>query len=228
MKCYQKSSFSYYKIKLQFLILFGFLTFNSFLAQDNHSIQLNGGILFPRSADNGFSTSIQYNYLCSDALGLYISLGYAAWDKNQVIFMEDFSTIQKETRFVSYDSDNHIVIPLFVGTKIYLPETKIFKAFVNIEIGYSYFSYNSYDNVREVDPTTGVVLSYYVDQSTKKEISTNLFGIGFGGGLSHQFINGPNLILAYKINSSLSSSEFSLFGEESTSSTLYIGLELNI
>ncbi len=228
MKYNLKLFYSITKAKLQIIFLLGFFFSNFLFAQDSHSVQFNGGILYPRSADDGISTSVQYNYSYSPDFDIYLSVGYSSWDKYHILFLEDYSTIQQETKFYSYSADNHLLIPLYVGTKIYLPETKLFAAFAILEIGYSYFSYDSYENIREVDPTTGEVISYYVDKSSKKEITTNLFNLGFGGGLSHQLTNRLNMILSYKINSGFNSDEFSLFNEESTSSSLSIGLEINI
>ncbi|GBD90035.1 hypothetical protein BMS3Abin04_00751 [bacterium BMS3Abin04] len=216
-----------YKSILVSIVFSLFLSSISF-AQNVHSIQFNGGIVFPRSSSKGLSAIIQYNYSLNQKVSFYIYTGYSSWDKFNVVYIEELSIVQKQQYFHSYSSDSHILIPLYFGTKINFHTNKVFTSFLDFEIGYSHFSFNSYDNIREVNPTTGEVLSYYVDGSSKKEVNKNLFGLGVGIGFSHPLTKSLNITLSYKINSNFNAGEYGLFSAEGTYSTLFLGFNFSI
>jgi hypothetical protein len=50
------------RLKVIYYFIFGLFSFSNISAQNGHSIQLNGGLLSPRSSSKGYSFSIQYNY----------------------------------------------------------------------------------------------------------------------------------------------------------------------
>lgn len=210
---------------LGFLFLFSFTTI---IAQNEHSIQINGGILYPRSSSNGFSSSVKYSYSLNPTFDIYAYTGYNSWDKFNVVYAVDLTGPQTKSLFPSYSSDNHILIPIYFGTKINIHTNKLFTSFFDVEIGYSYFNYNSYDNVESVDIHTGEIVDYKIVEDSKREVTDHLFGIGIGAGLSHPISNSIDIILSYRLNSNFNSGEFGLFSAKGTYYTLFTGLNINI
>ena len=197
-------------------------------AQDSNSIQITGGIIMPMNSSNGFNASIQYNYNVSNNIQLYIYSGYSSWDKYNVNFTEDWSTIQKQTLFKSYDSDNHILIPVYIGSRVNLHTNKLFTSFATFEIGYSHLSYNSYEVRKEINPITGEVLSYNADQNSKKEVAEDLLGVGVGVGLLHPVTENINIILSLKLNSPLSSKDYSFLSSKGTYTAVNLSFSFSI
>ncbi|MFO7524530.1 MAG: hypothetical protein R6W68_03675 [Ignavibacteriaceae bacterium] len=209
------------------LIIVTFFYLNS-LAQEANSIQLNGGIISPMSSSNGLTTSLQYSHSIDSNISLYVYSGYASWDKHYVIYKEDLTLVQKKQHFRTYSSDGHILIPVYFGSRIDLHTNKLFTSYVNLEIGYSYLSYSSYNHWKSINPETGEVLSYSPDPFTKKEIVENIFAFGIGVGLSHPVTDNVNLIFTLKLNSNLSSNHSSLFGSRATYTILATGFNVKI
>ena len=110
-------------------VIISIIISSSIYAQDSNSIQFNGGIVMPMSSSKGFNTSIQFNYNYSQNVQFYIYSGYSSWDKYNVNFTEDWSTIQKQTLFKSYTADNHILIPVYIGSRINFHTNKFFTSF---------------------------------------------------------------------------------------------------
>lgn len=210
-----------------FIFLILFLTTN-ISAQNEHSIQFNGGILFPRSSSNGFSSSLIYSYSLNSTFGIYIYTGYNSWDRFNVTYVIELIPPQTKSIFNSYSSDNHILIPAYFGSRINLHTNKLFTSFLNFEIGYSYFGYNSYDNIEIIDSDTGEILDYRVNKESKKEKTDNLFGIGIGAGLSYPISNTFDVILSYRLNSNFNSGEFGLFSAKGTYYSLLTGLNIKL
>jgi len=202
--------------------------FTNISAQDNNSVQINGGIIYPMSSSNGLTGIIQYNYSINKQIYLYIYSGYSSWDRFNITFLEDHSEVQKQTKFISYSADQHKLIPVYIGSRINFHTNKLFTSFVNLEIGYSYLSYNSYTNRKSVDPETGEVLSYYVDGSTKEEITENLIGVGIGAGISHPVTENLNLILTFKLNSYLNSEYYGFFRAKGTYTMFLAGFSYDL
>jgi opacity protein-like surface antigen len=210
------------------VILISIIASNSISAQDDNSIQISGGLIMPMSASNGFTSSIQFNYNFNQNIQFYIYSGYSSWDKFYVNYIEDYSTTQKQTLFETYTSDNHILIPVYIGSRINFHTNKLFTSFVTFEVGYSYLSYNSYNIKKEIDPATGEVLSYNPDLSTKKEITENLIGLGAGAGISYPISKNINIILSYRLNSQLNSKYYDFFSSEGTYSAFNLGFNFSI
>ena len=211
-----------------FAAVFFLLTALNIFPQNKISLQFSGGIISPVNAYNGLTGSAQINYSFTDNINFYISSGYSAWDKNKVVFLEDWSLKQRQTQFYSYTTDHHILIPLFIGSTINFHTNKIFTAFVNFEIGYSYLSFNWYKNEKTVDPASGVVTSYYADQSTKQKMNEDLFGVGIGAGIFHPLTENVNLILSFKLNSYLNSKYYKFLNAGDTWSTYMAGFNVAI
>jgi len=198
---------------------------NIALAQSNNSIQFNGGLIIPRSSSNGLSTSIQYNYSINSNIQFYIYSGYSNWDKYYAHFLWESSSLHN---FSTYIADKHILIPLYIGSRINIHTNKLFTFFTTIEAGYSYLSYNAYGFIKEVDPGTGVVLDYKTDLNTKEKRNENLFGVGAGIGLSHPISNNMNVILAFKLNSQINSSYYSFFSSQGTYTAFNLGFNFKL
>lgn len=210
------------------LVIISIIISNVIYAQDSNSIQFNGGIVMPMSSSKGFNTSIQYNYHFSNNIQFYIYSGYSSWDKYNIIILEDWSTVQKQTLFNSYSADNHILIPVYIGSRINFHTNKLFTSYVTFEIGYSHLSYNYYGIKKEINPITGEVLAYNVDLNTKKEMNENLLGIGAGVGLSHQIMENINIVLSFKLNSHLNSKYYSFLSSQGTYTAFNLGFNINI
>jgi opacity protein-like surface antigen len=197
-------------------------------AQDSYSIQINGGLVSPMSSSNGLIGTAQFNYPVSSKISLYIYSGYSSWNKYTDYYREDFSQIQKQTLFNAYSADDHTLIPVYIGSKINFHTNSFFTAFLNLELGYSFISYNSYDIQKSVNIETGQVLNYYTDLSSKKRINESVFGVGIGGGISHPITERLNLILSYKFNSYANSDYPGLFSTKGIYSAFLVGFNYNI
>ena len=209
-------------------VLFISLSSSLIFAQDNNSIQFNSGIIYPRRSSYGLSASVQYNYSLNSKINLYFSAGYSTWDRFNVMFHEELNGVQREEYFKTYNADNHSLIPLSLGAKINFHSNKLFTSFINFEIGYAHLSFDSYDNIRVINPMTGEVTSYTVDGSTKKEINENLFNVGIGTGISHPLNQSLDLILSFKINTNFNGEEFGFLSTKGTYSVWSVGVNVKI
>jgi hypothetical protein len=201
---------------------------SNLFAQISNSLELSGGIVMPKSASKGVNTTIKFDYPLNENIQLYIYTGYSSWDKDKVIFTEEWSTVQEQTLFTTYTEDNHTLIPLYLGSRINLNTNGLFNPFVTLEAGYAYLSYNHYENDKIVDNNTGEVLDYYADKSTKKNLNENLIGLGAGIGISHQLTEKFGLLLSYKLNTHINSEYYDIFSGKSIYSTLNLGLDIKI
>jgi opacity protein-like surface antigen len=214
------------------LIIFCFISFPSKIiqAQDLYSIKISGGIVVPMNSSNGLSASAQLNYSMNPVFSLYIYSGIAQWDKFKIKFYDDrtvYSGIGPHY-FDSYSSDDHILIPVYIGSRINFHTNNLFTSFINFEIGYSYLSYNSYDQQEEVNPETREVVGYYPDYTTKKENRESLFGVGIGAGLSHPISKSIDLLLAFKLNSYVNGNYNGLFSTRGTYTAFIAGLNFKL
>lgn len=208
---------------LTILVMFG-----ATQAQEKFSLQINSGIISPLAASVGFSSSIQLNYSLSDNIFLYLSTGYSRWGNFNETFMIEHSEIQTVTNFRCCIEDNHTLISVYLGTRINIHKGKLFNSFVNVEAGYSYFKYNRYNGAQKIDETTGAVLYYYKDESTKKESNENVFGLGIGGGIFRSITDNINIMLAYKLNSHINSTYYGFFNNRGTYSTVTFGVTVGL
>ncbi|HEX2866901.1 MAG TPA: hypothetical protein VHO03_07650 [Ignavibacteriales bacterium] len=198
------------------------------MAQNSQSIQFNAGAVFPMNSSKGFSTTLQYNYSLSQSVQLYAWSGISWWGENHVIHEMDWSEIQTNQFITSYDADEHVLIPLYLGSRFNVHSDKLFTTFLNLELGYSHLSYNAYDNVKVVDENTGRVVEFYADPKTKRKVNENLFGIGAGLGLSREIAQGVELMLFYKLNSFINSNYGGFFTSRGTYNTVSLGINYGI
>ncbi len=227
------SGFQHQNMGVEMLRLFlpKFLLFflaSGLFAQSFHSIQFGGGLVLPRASSKGLSAQVQYNYSLNETYNFYIYSGYFTWDKYNITFIGKSAPYGTEKLFYSHGSDNHVLIPVYFGTRINFNTIKSFTTFIELEAGYSYLSYTAYGHIKETDPETGYTLSYYADQSSAQNTVKNLFGVGFGLGVFHPIAQTVNVVLSYKLNSNFNASESGFFSAFGTYSTLFFGLGINI
>jgi hypothetical protein len=216
------------KLLLAFIIFILINIPNFIIAQESNSIQINGGIIMPMSSSKGLSGSVQFNFPLTKSIELYAYGGYAVWDRYNVTFQEELSTVQKQQFFKTYLADDHTLVPLYIGSKINISTNKIFSFYTNFEIGYSRLNYNSYGIIRSVNPETGEVLGYYPDVTTIMKHSEDLFGLGIGAGLSHPITRNFNLILAFKLNTYLNDNYSGFFSSRGTYTMYNLGFSFII
>ncbi|MBU1096416.1 MAG: hypothetical protein CVV23_16465 [Ignavibacteriae bacterium HGW-Ignavibacteriae-2] len=207
-------------------ILISIISSNFIYSQNFGSFEISGGLVLQSSASNGFNTTIQYNHRFNDDIQFYIYSGYTSWNEFYVTFTEELTPPQKETIFKAYTQDNHILIPIYFGSRVNLQTNKLFTAFASFEIGYSYLNYNSYQVKKIIDPANGVVISYQPDINTKKEVKENLLGIGLGAGITREITKAINIVLFYKINSQINSEYYDALSSKATFSAINLGINV--
>ncbi|MDX1701257.1 MAG: hypothetical protein R3250_11595, partial [Melioribacteraceae bacterium] len=174
------------------------------------------------------SLSLQYLYKLNSTFDLYFYSGYNSWDKFNVTYIVDWIPVQSKQIFKSYSSDDHILIPVYVGSKVYFNTNKLFTSFFEFEVGYSLFNYNSYENLEVINISTGEIVDYVIDESSKREMTDHLFGVGIGAGIFHPISESIRLILSYKLNSNFNSGKFGLFSAKGTYYTISTGISFVI
>lgn len=180
--------------KLLFASLLMILT-NNLFSQFINSVQLNGGLIMPTSGKSGPLVGFKVNHELNETWSFYLSSGYSYWDRNSV------TALESSFKITSYSEDAHSMIPIYVGTKMIISTIKTFQIFVNLEIGYNYLSYNTYQNISVIDEKTKKVTSFYADVSTKKGVSESFLGAGFGLGFIQKISDGFSFSVDYKRNS---------------------------
>jgi hypothetical protein len=192
-------------------------------AQSDHSIQLNAGLIKPMSSSEGLTVLVQYNLSLNQTFDFYTYTGYSAWDKYKITFLEEGPVTGNDQRFFdSYSSDDHILIPVYFGGRVNFYSNDLFHSFLNLEFGYSYLSYNSYNQIEKKNPETGKTEGYYPDLTTRKANRENLFGLGIGAGLSHPVSKNVSLVFSFKLNTYLNSEYNGLFSTRGTY-TMFLG-----
>ncbi|MBU1099644.1 MAG: outer membrane beta-barrel protein [Bacteroidetes bacterium] len=210
------------------LLVISVLFSNSVLAQSSNSLEFSGGIVLPGSSSNGLNAHIQYNYQFTDDIQFYFYTGYSSWDKFYVTFREDWSEKQNETLFRAASSDDHTLIPLYIGSRVNVHESSLFNFFITLEAGYSHLSFSSYEVNKVVDPVSGVVTAYEADTNTKVEVTENLIGIGAGAGLSCRITENLTLVFSYKINNHINSKHYDIFSSKATYSAFTLGVNFKL
>ncbi len=176
-----------------FVILFSILTIGTY-CQTISSVNLIGGLIIPSGSQVGTSVCIEASTKINDSWSLYFTPGFSNWGKKYV-YLTNFNS-----ELTSYSEDNHRMYLFSAGAKLVITTIKTFKIYVNMEIGYNYLKYYSYLNYMVTDPSTNKITSFYVDNNSKKEISENLFGFGFGLGLTQKISDSFSFLVEYKRN----------------------------
>ncbi len=208
-------------------LAFIFPSADSFCQRPN-SFQINGGIIFPVGASDGASFSFQYGYSVSNKVELYVMAGYSSWDRNRVVFQEEWSVIQKQQYFDSYSADNHKLIPVFLGCKLDLYKNRLFSMYGLAELGYAHVSYDAYNNIKSVDPSTGAVLAYNPDPASRTNETEDLLGAGVGVGVFRPITDNLFVNLAFKFDILGNSHYNAVLSTGKTYTSLLLGLEYNL
>lgn len=201
-----------YHLSLLITLLFAQAVF----AQDNTSVQINGGFVSKRMSSPGLNSTVQINYKISESVELYSYLGYASWDQYKIVIQEGLNYYRCAVE------DDHTMIPSFVGARTYFGQTSWFTSFIEAEAGYLYLSYNSYKPFRTTISSNQI--AFYPDYGTKKYNKENLFGIGLGVGIIHPMSGNINLVFSYKLNTFINGGYNGLFSKRGTYSLINVGL----
>lgn len=213
------------KLSVSLFVFLSVFSFRSVSAQDRFSIQLNGGLISPRSSSTGFTGALQFNLPLAGRTQIYFYTGYSSWDKlHQVINPEGSSEVYPKTMYQTYSEDDHTLIPIFAGLKFYAHSTDYFNTFINFELGYSYSAFNKYSKWNTITREGGGIMEFYPDNNSKTRISYNLYGFGFGGGIESMSIYNFKVLLFVKLNTHLNSEIQGLFSRRGTYSTFGAGI----
>ncbi len=205
-----------------------FILFSTFaFAQESPSFRINGGMIYPKGSSTGLSGLIQFNYPLNEKISFYLYTGSSVWDKKKSMYMKDFATNDNEMILHSYSADDHSLVPVYIGSSFNMHTNNFCTAFLNVELGYSYLSFNSYNYELYKHPETGEVLGFYADQKTRKNVTQNLVGLGLGAGISHPMTDDVDLTITFKLNNVLNANNW-LFNYEGTYTMLLAGLNFNI
>ncbi|MHB1688478.1 MAG: hypothetical protein ACYCVH_14060 [Ignavibacteriaceae bacterium] len=190
-------------------------------AQENFSLQLNGGILSPiNNSSQGLLGSVQLNYNYNTNIYFYLYTGLGSWDRTYFSYWDKKHYISQ----IGYSEDKHKMTPVYAGVRIYINRNKIVNLFVDGEIGIVFLNYNKYDQQKFVNPDGQIE---YLPVSHSKE-SEDLLGLGAGVGVSHNLGTKFILLLELKLNSIANSNYSSLFGVAGASTTIQFGFSFNI
>jgi outer membrane protein W len=184
---------------IKFIVIFAILISANIFAQVKNTIQVNGGLMSATDSDKGILGTIQFNYEISGSFSLYAYSGILYWNNNNVGYYKGdaykingaFSNIGH-----TYSEDSHKLIPVYIGAKYFFNNSSAFRPFVNIEVGFSYLTYNSY-YLQSVDNPDGTIVLLPINKSVKNDI---FFGAGMGIGACHDIGDKLELLLEYRFN----------------------------
>ena len=207
------------------LIVFTALHLQLF-AQGVNTIQFNGGLMSANDSDNGIIGTVQFNRSFNNNFTLYAYSGILYWNNNNVGYYKGdaykingpFSNIGH-----TYSEDSHKLIPFYAGIKYFFNNSSVFRPFVNIEVGFSYLTYNSYDLI-QINNTDGTVA---LEPSNKAEKIDTFFGAGMGIGACHDIGDKLELLLEYRFNM-LKNSEYEWLSSARTLRSFQFGFAYKI
>ncbi len=216
--------------RIVFALIFTLFSFFNLLSQDRISLQINGGILYPQHASNGLILKAQMNYKISKSFSFYLYSGINQWDKFIIKLrgQAEYNGSNYTRIFDSYSSDNHFMIPVYLGSKFIFNTNKLFSSYLNLELGYSYLTYNSYDQLILENIETGFIKNYIPDLNSIKKIRDSLIGLGAGAGISHPLSNRIDLLFAFQLNSFINKRYEGFFSNEGTYTAFTLGINYNI
>ncbi|NWF90096.1 MAG: hypothetical protein HXY50_11635 [Ignavibacteriaceae bacterium] len=215
------------KVLFSLFVLIILISTDFIHAQEQFSIQLGGGIIKPMSSTSGLSTSVQLNYSMNPNFQFYLNTSYAAWERFYAYYHSYRSSLQNPKIFKVTAADDHVLIPIFIGTKWNFHSNKIFTSFLNFELGYSYLNYTGYSHNKGYDPNTDELVGFFANYPGKEE-EEHLLGIGLGAGILRPLSENFKLVLAYKLNSYLNSNYYGLFSVRGTYSSFFAGFEFSL
>lgn len=157
-----------------------------------NSVQIQGGMIFPSASQNGLLTAVAATHNIDSSWSLYSSSGYSYFNKNSVF--TDYILGSRE----SYSEDSHKLYKITLGSELILNRIKSFKIFADFELSYNHLSYNEYEMILITDDVQRKVLAFQPDYSTRKLVTENLAGFGFGLGFTQQLSSNYAFSLEYK------------------------------
>lgn len=143
-------------------------------------------------SDKGVLGTAQFNYVINSSLTLYAYSGIIYWNNNNVGYFAEQSTFNN-LRY-TYTEDSHKLIPLYAGVKYFFNNSSAFRPFVNIELGFSYLAFNSYD-LNQINNADGTVT---FEPTNRTEKHDTFFGAGVGIGTSHDIGDNLELLLEFR------------------------------
>lgn len=179
----------------------------------------------PMNSSKGLFTTVQYNYQFNSTFQFYLSGGYVSWDQYKISLRTDFPYPQQQV-YSSYTADDHVMIPINIGTRINLHTNSWFTSFLNFEAGYYHLSYNKFTNYIARDPQ-GLIIGFYANMPGTKVVE-NLLGFGIGAGISHPINKNLAMVFAYKLNSFANMNGHAILTTRTTYSTVTAGFDYNI
>ena len=198
-------------------------------AQSNFSIQLNTGLSDVSRSLSGFSGSLQINYSLNPDLNLYMYSGYSNVDKNsRKNFRHGHIDAVKNRHSSGLIESDRNLIPIYFGGSLDIFENNWIRTFANLELGYSYLSYSTFERMLPISSNNGRDMRYRPDRSTREKHSANLFGSGVGLGAAHPVAPGLEVLLTFKLNTSTNFGSMKMLSRKSTFTSLLAGINYSI
>ena len=172
-------------------------------------------------SDNGIIGTIQFNHSINSSFSIYAYSGILYWNNNNITYDNGavykggaaFNNLQH-----TYTEDSHKLIPFYAGAKYFFNNSSVFRPFVNIEIGFSYLAFNSYD-LNQINNPDGTVIFEPTNKTAKHD---TFFGAGVGIGATHDIGNNLELLLEFRFNT-LKNSNYEWFSSGRTLRTFQFG-----
>ena len=184
-------------------IILSLIIFSAFqlqlFAQGENTIQFNSGLMSATDSDHGILGTVQFNHTINSSFSIYAYSGILYWNNNNITY--DNGAVYKEGAAFNnfqhtYTEDSHKLIPFYAGAKYFFNNSSVFRPFVNIEVGFSFLTFNSY-NLNQTNNPDGTVTLTPSNKTTKND---TFFGAGVGIGASHDIGDNLELLLEFRFN----------------------------
>ena len=214
------------KAFLKLFMIFIILSSAKIFSQGENTIQINGGLMSATDSDHGILGTVQFNRSINSKFTLYAYSGILYWNNNNVKYYKG-DAYKVDGAFSNlghtYSEDSHKLIPFYAGAKYFFNNFSVFRPFVNIEIGFSYLTYNSYDLNQITNPDGTVTL----EPTNKSEKNATYFGTGVGIGASHNIGDNLELLLEFRLNT-LKNSDYGWFSPGRTLRSFQFGFAYSL
>jgi hypothetical protein len=172
---------------------------------------------------------LQINYSLKPDLNLYFYSGYSNVDKNHRKNVRHGHVDLSENRHFSgsIEGDKNL-IPFYFGGSLNIFENNFIRTFANLELGYSYLSYSTFERMLPMSSNNGREMRYRPDKSTREKHNENLFGTGIGLGASHPVASGLEILLTFKLNTSTNFGSMKMLSRSTTFTSLLAGINYSI
>lgn len=197
-------------------------------AQSKYFVQADIGKVYPRKSDNGYSLGLTLNRQINDLFAVFASLDYGWWNKYTVSYQLELTETNKNGIFSLYSSDDHKMLSLNLGSKLFFRNSHNLKGYLFAELSGSGFSYNSYHHIPIYNKVDNKIIGYSLDQSFKKKEQKFLFGISAGLGTIYYLYTNFGIQLEGKVSSNFNNDDINFFGAHGMYWSFSIGGVLNI